>query len=106
MDAQELSDKPAPAKAPDTPDIVSMSDAQLLQMRICDLKLKIAGPELESRIDKFYAELGARNFELQITDPHLQQLFVAHADDIRRIRRFRRRWFVAEFLRIHGVYQG
>jgi hypothetical protein len=37
-----------------------MSDEQLLQMRICDLKLKIAGTELEARIDKFYAELAAK----------------------------------------------
>ena len=29
-------------------------------MRICDLKLKIAGTELESRIEKFYAELAAK----------------------------------------------
>jgi hypothetical protein len=65
MDAQELSDKPAPAKAPDTPDIVSMSDEQLLQMRICDLKLKIAGTELESRIDKFYAELAAKGIAVK-----------------------------------------
>jgi len=37
-----------------------MSDDELLQMRICDLKLKIAGSELESRIEKFYAELSAK----------------------------------------------
>ncbi|HLN83299.1 MAG TPA: hypothetical protein VK355_06770, partial [Candidatus Binatia bacterium] len=60
MDAQEASEKAGSAKASDAPDIGSMSDEQLLQMRICDLKLKIAGTELESRIDKFYAELAAK----------------------------------------------
>jgi len=60
MDAQESSEKAGSAKASDAPDIGSMSDEQLLQMRICDLKLKIAGTELESRIDKFYAELAAK----------------------------------------------
>ena len=34
-------------------------------MRICDLKLKIAGTELESRIDKFYAELAAKGISLK-----------------------------------------
>lgn len=36
------------------------SDEQLLQMRICDLKLKIAGTELESRIETFDRELETR----------------------------------------------
>jgi len=42
-----------------------MSDDELLQMRICDLRLKIAGSELESRIDKFYAELAAKGIGLK-----------------------------------------
>ncbi len=65
MDAQEP-ERAVPAKAPDTPpDIGSMSDEQLLQMRICDLKLKIAGTELEARIDKFYAELAAKGIAVK-----------------------------------------
>jgi hypothetical protein len=66
MDAAEPSEKPAPAKIPDAPpDISAMSDEELLRMRICDLKLKIAGTELESRIEKFYAELAARNISIK-----------------------------------------
>lgn len=42
-----------------------MSDEELLGMRICDLKLTIAGTELESRIEKFYAELDAKNITLK-----------------------------------------
>jgi hypothetical protein len=42
-----------------------MSDDELLRMRICDLKLKIAGSELESRIEKFYAELAAKGIGLK-----------------------------------------
>ena len=34
-------------------------------MRICDLKLQIAGSELDSRIDKFYAELAARDIAVK-----------------------------------------
>ena len=34
-------------------------------MRICDLKLKISGTELESRIDKFYAELAAKGIAVK-----------------------------------------
>jgi len=61
MDAEESSEKARPAKtlaAP--PDIGSMSDEELLQMRMCDLKLKIEGTELESRINKFYTERAAK----------------------------------------------
>ncbi len=67
MDAAEPSEKPAAAKtAPEpAPDLSALSDEELLRMRICDLKLKIAGTELESRIDKFYAELAARNISIQ-----------------------------------------
>jgi len=46
------------------PDLAGMSDEELLQSRICDLKLRIPGTELESRIDKFYAELAAKNILL------------------------------------------
>lgn len=47
------------------PDLAAMSDEQLLQTRICDLKLKIPGTELEGRIEKFYAELEARAISLK-----------------------------------------
>src|SRR5690606_12694382 len=46
-------------------DISEMSDEELLQSRICDLRLKIPGSELESRIEKFYAELDAKNISLK-----------------------------------------
>ena len=55
-----------PAKPPDAgPDLASMSDEELLRSRICDLKLKIPGTELESRIEKFYSELSAKNLSLK-----------------------------------------
>jgi hypothetical protein len=41
-------------------DLASLTDEELLRTRICDLKLQIAGTELESRIEKFYAELAAK----------------------------------------------
>jgi hypothetical protein len=47
------------------PDIANMSDDELLQMRICDLKLKIAGSELEDRIKGFYEELAARGISVK-----------------------------------------
>ncbi|MGH7852140.1 MAG: putative zinc-binding metallopeptidase [Candidatus Binatia bacterium] len=55
-----------PAKPQDTgPDLAGKSDDELLRTRICDLKLKITGSELESRIEKFYAELAAKNISLK-----------------------------------------
>jgi hypothetical protein len=42
---------------PSIPDWANGTDEQLLQMRICDLGLKIPGTELESRIEAFYREL-------------------------------------------------
>jgi len=66
MDAVESKEKPAPAKpAHSPPDLSGLSDEELLQTRICDLRLKIAGTELESRIDKFYSELAANNIALK-----------------------------------------
>lgn len=41
-------------------DLASRTDEELLRTRICDLKLQIGGTELESRIEKFYAELAAK----------------------------------------------
>jgi hypothetical protein len=46
-------------------DLASTSDEELLRMRICDLKLKIAGTELESRIAKFEAELAAKGITIR-----------------------------------------
>jgi Putative zinc-binding metallo-peptidase len=47
------------------PDLASKSDDELLRMRICDLRLKIPGSELESRIEKFYSELAAKTISLK-----------------------------------------
>jgi hypothetical protein len=59
----------APEKPPKShdigPDLAAMSDEQLLQTRICDLKLKIPGTELEARIETFYAELTAKEILLK-----------------------------------------
>lgn len=46
-------------------DLAALDDDALLQMRICDLKLKIAGTELEARIEKFYAELDAKGIAIK-----------------------------------------
>jgi hypothetical protein len=54
------------AKPPDSPpDLANLSDEELLKTRICDLKLKIPGSELESRIEKFYQELAAKNIAVK-----------------------------------------
>ncbi|HEY2988199.1 MAG TPA: putative zinc-binding metallopeptidase [Candidatus Binatia bacterium] len=53
----------APGKekaAPSVPDLSGMTDEALLQMRICDLKVQIAGSELEPRIENFHRELGEK----------------------------------------------
>ncbi len=42
-----------------------MTDEQLLRMRICDLKLKIPGTELESRIGTFHRELDEKGIALK-----------------------------------------
>jgi hypothetical protein len=58
MDVAESKQKPEPTKvAASTPELAGLSDDELLQMRICDLKLKIPGTELESRIQKFYGRM-------------------------------------------------
>jgi len=43
------------------PDWAALSDEQLLDVRMCDLHLTIAGTELEARIDIVNAELRSRN---------------------------------------------
>jgi Putative zinc-binding metallo-peptidase len=47
------------------PDLGILSDDELLQMRICDLKLKIAGTELESRIETLDGELAAKGITVK-----------------------------------------
>jgi hypothetical protein len=47
------------------PDIAGLSDDELLQLRICDLKLRIPGSELEARIETFYGELAARDIAVK-----------------------------------------
>jgi Putative zinc-binding metallo-peptidase len=59
-------DSTAPSAAPShTPDLGSLSDDELLQLRICDLKLKIAGTELESRIETLDGELAAKDITVK-----------------------------------------
>ena len=66
MDAAEPKEKTALSKPSDSPpDLTGLSDEELLHTRICDLRLKIAGTELESRIEKFYAELAAKEIALK-----------------------------------------
>ncbi|HVY30289.1 MAG TPA: putative zinc-binding metallopeptidase [Polyangiaceae bacterium] len=45
-----------------------MSDAELLEVRLCDLKLSIAGTELEARTQKLHRELAARGLQFR---PHV-----------------------------------
>ena len=45
-----------------------MTDRQLLDVRLCDLPLKIKGSQLEQRIDKLYRELDARSLAFR---PHI-----------------------------------
>jgi Putative zinc-binding metallo-peptidase len=66
MDAEQSTAKPAPSSPPvPSPDLASKSDEELLRTRFCDLRLKIAGTELEARIEKFYAELAAKNLAIK-----------------------------------------
>ena len=45
-----------------------MTDRQLLDLRLCDLRLQILGTELEPRIEKLYLELEARSLAFR---PHV-----------------------------------
>ncbi|MGB7949920.1 MAG: hypothetical protein WCH75_19730, partial [Candidatus Binatia bacterium] len=66
MDSSESQPKPDSAKATSpAPELGSVSDDELLQMRICDLNLKIPGTELESRIQIFYGELEAKGISFK-----------------------------------------
>jgi putative zinc-binding metallo-peptidase len=61
MDESDNRQNAAGAQPPATaPDLANLTDDELLQMRICDLKLKIPGTELESRIQNFHSELAAK----------------------------------------------
>jgi Putative zinc-binding metallo-peptidase len=46
-------------------DIAALSDDELLRTRICDLRLKIPGTELEPRIQTFFAELDEKGIALK-----------------------------------------
>jgi hypothetical protein len=66
MDASESQPKPDSAKSTSaSPELGNVSDDELLQMRICDLNLKIPGTELESRIQIFYGELEAKSISVK-----------------------------------------
>jgi hypothetical protein len=60
-EASEKTPKPPVSGA----DLSGMSDEEILQTRICDLRLKIPGSELESRIETFYAELDVKNIQVK-----------------------------------------
>ena len=45
-----------------------MTDRQLLDLRLCDLPIKILGSQLEQRIEKLYLELDARSLKFR---PHV-----------------------------------
>ncbi len=59
-----MNDKPMPAPAP-IKDLAVLSDDELLQTRICDLRLSIRGTELESRIQIFYDELAVKGISFK-----------------------------------------
>ena len=63
MDALDRRD-PAATISPG-PELAGMSDDDILRLRICDLKLKIPGTELESRIETFYGELAAKGISVK-----------------------------------------
>ena len=49
------------------PNLSSMSDEQLLDMRMCDLKLSIRDTPLQKRVDKLHGELRDRGLNFK---PH------------------------------------
>jgi hypothetical protein len=59
-----MNDKPMPAPAP-LKDLSILSDDELLQTRICDLRVSIRGTELESRIEIFYDELAVKGLSFK-----------------------------------------
>src|SRR6478672_6659743 len=66
MDVSESKQKPEPARmAAPVSELAGLGDDELLQLRICDLRLKIPGTELESRIQKFFSELATKGISFQ-----------------------------------------
>ena len=66
MNAAEANEKPALRRPPESPpDLAGMSDDDLLRTRICDLKLKIPGTELEARIKILHDELAAKDIAVK-----------------------------------------
>lgn len=54
-------------KWPSNSDLAELSDEQLFELRLCDLKVRIQGTKLESRIEQVYEELAARGLHFR---PH------------------------------------
>jgi hypothetical protein len=66
VDAAPSKDKSAISAPPAAAvDLANLTDEELLRLRLCDLKLTIAGTELETRIEKFYAELDAKRISFK-----------------------------------------
>lgn len=65
MDAAPAKEKSGFTPVAPAPDLSGLSDEDLLKMRICDLKVQIAGSELESRIAIFHRELGEKGIALK-----------------------------------------
>jgi hypothetical protein len=59
--------QPPPAESTADDQLLSLTDDQLLDMRICDLRLTIEGTHLESRIDQLHRELADRGLKFR---PH------------------------------------
>ena len=59
--SEEASEKPAARD----PEWVNWSDEQLLDLRLCDLELRIDGTDLERNIQQLYAELGERGLRFR-----------------------------------------
>lgn len=58
-------DHPDPALPQPEPHWVALKDEELLQVRICDLGVRIEGTEIEGRIAQLYQELAARGVTLK-----------------------------------------
>ena len=54
-----------PAVIQTEPPWIALKDDELLKYRICDLKVTIAGSELEPRVSQLYEELGARGLNFR-----------------------------------------
>ncbi|HEY7789512.1 MAG TPA: hypothetical protein VIC33_03270 [Vicinamibacterales bacterium] len=67
LDPAAASPPPVPDRPAIRPDLSGLSDDQLLDMRLCDLGVQIAGSRLDERIAELYAELEARDIRFR---PH------------------------------------